>query len=119
MALKKSHIRRSDQKTHIKRGDQVRVLTGKDNGKSGRVLSVMPQESRAIVEGINFVKRHTRPNQQVPQGGIISKEAPVHLSNLKLICPRCHQPTRTGRGRLESGQPVRICKKCGEVAEQS
>lgn len=107
------------RKAHIKRGDQVLVLSGKDAGKSGRVLAVMPRDGRAIVEGINFVKRHTRPRQELPQGGIIEKEAPVHLSNLKLICPRCGQPTRTGRRRLENGQKVRICKKCGEVAERA
>ena len=109
----------AQKKSHIKRGDQVLVLTGKDAGKEGRVLFVRPQEGRAIVEGIHFVKRHTRPNQQLPQGGIVEKEAPIHLSNLKLICPRCNQPARTSRRRLETGQTVRVCKKCGEVAELS
>ncbi len=109
----------AQRKAHIKRGDQVLVLAGKDGGKEGRVLSVKPQEERAIVEGIHFLKKHTRPSQQVPQGGVIIKEGPIHLSNLKLICPRCGQPTRTNRRQLDTGQRVRICKKCGEVAEQS
>lgn len=109
----------AQRKSHIKRGDQVFVLTGKDTGKTGRVLSVSPTEGRAIVEGIHFVKRHTRPNQQVPQGGIIEKEAPIQMSNLKLMCPRCNQAARTSRRRLDTGQSVRVCKKCGEVAERS
>lgn len=100
-------------KTHIKKNDQVLVLAGKDRGARGKVLKVLPQEGRAVVERINLIKRHTRPNpQQGVQGGILETEAPIQLSNLKLICPECGKPSRTGRKRLEDGRGVRVCKTC-------
>jgi large subunit ribosomal protein L24 len=101
------------QKTHIKKNDQVMVIAGKDRGARGRVMRVLPQTGRAIVERVNMVKRHTRPNpQQGIQGGILEREGPVHLSNLMLICPECGKPSRTGRKRLEDGTGVRVCKSC-------
>lgn len=102
-------------KVHVKKGDTVLVLRGKDAGKKGKVLSVLPEKQRVIVEKVNIVKRHSRPTRQLPQGGIIEKEAPIHASNVMLICGKCHRPTRVGRRFLEDGTKVRLCKKCGEV----
>ena len=97
---------------HVKADDQVLVLAGKDRGKTGRVLHLMPDRKRAVVETINMTYRHTRQNpQQNVQGGILEKEAPVALSNLQVICGECSQATREGFTRLDDGKKVRICKK--------
>ena len=102
------------QKTKIKKNDQVLVTAGKDRGARGKVLRVLPQKDRAIVERVNLMKRHTRPNpQRGIQGGILETEAPIHVSNLMLICPECGKPSRLGRTRLEDGGPARVCKACG------
>ncbi|MGQ9531594.1 MAG: 50S ribosomal protein L24 [Desulfotomaculales bacterium] len=102
-------------KVHVRKGDTVVVITGKYAGRKGKVLAVEPEKSRVIVEGVNVVKRHTRPTRQLAQGGIVEKEAPIHSSNVMLWCGRCEQPTRVGRRLLESGQKVRYCKRCGEA----
>jgi large subunit ribosomal protein L24 len=104
----------------IKKGDMVLVITGDDRGKTGKVLKVFPGKSRAIVEGINFIKRHTRQTQRAQKGGIIEKEGSVEISNLMLFCPRCSSPTKVAHKVLEGeegGAPskVRICRKCGEI----
>ncbi|ACX52608.1 ribosomal protein L24 [Ammonifex degensii KC4] len=101
-------------KVHVKKGDTVLVLTGKDAGKKGKVLRVIPEEQRVIVEKVNIVKRHMRPTRQFPQGGIIEKEAPIHASNVMLVCTKCGRPTRVGHRILPEGKKVRVCKKCGE-----
>jgi large subunit ribosomal protein L24 len=102
------------QKVKIKKNDEVMVVGGRDRGVKGRVLRVFPAAGTAIVERANMIKRHTRPNpsKQV-QGGIVEREGPIQLSNLKLICPECGRPTRVGRKRLDDGSGVRICKVCG------
>jgi large subunit ribosomal protein L24 len=101
-------------KLNIKKNDQVLVTTGKDRGARGRVLRVLASEGRAIVERVNMMKRHTRPNpNKGVQGGILEREAPIHVSNLKVICPECGKPSRLGRKRLEDGRGVRVCKNCG------
>ncbi len=100
-------------KMHVKKGDQVLVLSGKDRGKKGKVLRSYPDEGRVMVEGINIVKKHTKPKQRV-QGGINEQPAPVQSSNLMVICPACKAPTRLGRMQLKDGTRVRACKKCGE-----
>lgn len=105
-------------KIHVKKGDTVVVLTGKDSGKKGKVLEVKPREGRLTVEGVNVVKRHTRPTQTNPQGGILEKEAPLHSSNVMLQCPRCHKATRIAKKQLDSGKFVRQCKECGEVIDK-
>ncbi|MGI9953018.1 50S ribosomal protein L24 [Moorellaceae bacterium AZ2] len=102
---------------HVRKGDTVVVIAGKDKGKKGKVLRVIPSEQRVVVEGVNIVKRHMRPNPQLQQGGIIEKEAPLHSSNVMLVCTKCDQPTRIGRRILADGQKVRVCKKCGEVID--
>jgi len=104
-------------RVHVKKGDTVMVITGKSIGKKGKVLSVDTAKSRVIVEGVNIVKRHTRPTRQMPQGGIIEKEAPVASSNVMLYCPKCNRPTRIGRQVLADGTKTRVCKKCGEVID--
>ena len=100
-------------KTNIKKGDNVYVLSGDDRGKQGRVLSVDRQKLRAIVEGVNFVTKSTIPSAQHPQGGLVKKEAPVHISNLALLDPKSGKPTRVGY-RTEDGKKVRYSKKSGE-----
>ena len=102
-------------KLHIKKGDIVYVNTGSDKGKTGQVLEVFVKEQRAIVEGLNMVSKSTKPNSKYPQGGIIKKEAPIHISNLNLIDPSSQKPTRIGRRKNEEGKYVRYSKKSGEV----
>jgi large subunit ribosomal protein L24 len=100
----------------IKKGDQVIVLTGRDKGKKGEVFRVMPQEGRALVRGVNVVRRHQKQSAQ-QEGGIISKEASIHLSNLALEDPKDGKPTRIGFKKLEDGRKVRFAKRSGEVIE--
>ena len=103
-------------KLHVKKGDMVMVIAGDDKGKKGRVLEVRNTEKRALVEGINIVSRHTKPSAQNQQGGIIKKEAPVHISNLKLV-DKAGNATRISRKVTETGKIVRVSKKSGEVIE--
>ena len=99
---------------HIKKGDFVSVLGGRDRGKTGRVLEVLPRERQAIVEKLGLVKRHSRPTQKNPQGGIVSMERPLPVSTLMLVCMHCHRPTRLKRVALPSGDKVRVCRHCNE-----
>ncbi len=101
----------------IKKNDTVKVIAGKDKGKSGKVLRLIPKKDRVIVEKINMVKRHMKPSQQSRQGGILEKEAPIHISNLMLICSKCTDPTRVGYKVLDDNRKVRYCKKCEEVID--
>lgn len=96
----------------IKKGDTVQIIAGEARGKSGKILKIFPGRNRVLVEGINLVKRHTRPSQQNPQGGIIEKEAPIHMSNVMLIAGGV--PTRVGHRRLQTGRKVRVSRKSGE-----
>jgi len=102
----------------IKKNDRVVVLTGKDKGKTGEVLSVNPTEQRVVVSGINMVSKHTRASQANPQGGIIRKEAPIHVSNVALADPKTGKPTRVGVKKLDNGSKVRVAKKSGEVVDK-
>ncbi|MGE5503888.1 MAG: 50S ribosomal protein L24 [Actinomycetota bacterium] len=103
---------------HVKKGDKVVVLTGKDKGKQGEVLSASPKEMRVVVQGVNLVKRHTRPSQANPQGGIVEKEAPIHASNVAHIDPKDGKPTRVGHKVLEDGRKVRVARRSGEVIDR-
>ena len=103
---------------HVKKGDTVLVLSGKDKGQKGQVIQALPKKDKVIVEGINKVKRHTKPNQKAPQGGILTKEAPLHVAKVMLICPACKKPTRIAKKEV-NGKMVRACKKCGEVIDQT
>lgn len=99
----------------VQKNDMVLVISGDDRGKKGKVLKVFPNQNRIIVEGVNLTKRHSRPTQQLPQGGIVEKEAPIHISNVKVIAPKSNIPTRIGVRRLKDGSKVRYCKHpdCG------
>jgi large subunit ribosomal protein L24 len=106
----------------VRRGNQVVVLSGEDRGKRGKVLKVLPEKGRVIVEGINFISRHMRPSAGLPQGGIVKKEAPIHSSNVMVVCPKCNQPTRLAHKFIKddkktSRKKARVCKKCGEMIE--
>ncbi|MCQ9208456.1 MAG: 50S ribosomal protein L24 [Omnitrophica bacterium] len=99
----------------IRKNDLVVCTVGKDKGKKGKVLSVLPAQNRAIIEGVNFIKRHTRKTREDRQGGIIQREAPVHISNLMLLCNKCNKAVRIGFSLLKDGKKVRACRKCSEV----
>ncbi len=102
----------------IKKNDTVVVITGREKGKRGRVLSVYPSKDRLLIEKINMIKRHMKPTKKYAQGGIIEKEAPIHISNVMLLCPKCSKLTRIGNTDLQDGRKVRVCKKCREVMDQ-
>ncbi|PIF01943.1 MAG: 50S ribosomal protein L24 [Draconibacterium sp.] len=102
------------KKLHIKKGDNVIVIAGVSKGQKGRVLEVIRKSDRAIVEGVNMIKKHTKPNAETPQGGIIEKEAPIHISNLMVVDPKTGEPTRIGRKYNDEGKLVRYSKKSGE-----
>jgi large subunit ribosomal protein L24 len=108
----------SKLQTPIRRNDQVVVTTGKDSGKRGRVLKVLPTKNRLIVEGVNMIKRHTRPNpQRNIKGGIVEREGALHASNVQLVCPECGKMTRIGH-RIDGDRKVRICRKCEGVVDK-
>jgi large subunit ribosomal protein L24 len=105
--------------TPVRKNDNVLVTTGKDRGKRGRVLKVLPAKNRLVVEGVNMIKRHTKANPQAQvQGGVIEREAPLHASNVQLVCPECGKATRIGRKVLGDGRKVRICRKCEGVVDK-
>jgi large subunit ribosomal protein L24 len=101
------------EKLHIRKGDRVLILSGKSRGKKGKIISTLPKINKVKVEGINIIKKHAKPTRKVPQGGIRAMEAPLHASNVMLICPSCQQPTRV-KSAVAAGKKVRGCKKCGE-----
>jgi large subunit ribosomal protein L24 len=102
---------------HVKKGDKVQVISGKDKGKQGVILESFPKKERVLVEGVNVVKKHSKPSQANPQGGIISQEAPIHVSNVMPLDPKSGQPTRVGY-QLVDGKKVRIAKKSGESLDK-
>ncbi|MCM3706669.1 50S ribosomal protein L24 [Paenibacillus sp. FSL R5-0490] len=102
---------------HVKKGDKVMVISGKDKGKTGVILAAFPKQSRVLVEGVNIVKKHSKPSQMNPQGGIISQEAPVHVSNVMPVDPKSGEPTRVGYKTLD-GKKVRVATKSGEVLDK-
>ncbi|MGL4523448.1 MAG: 50S ribosomal protein L24 [Bacilli bacterium] len=102
---------------HVKKGDKVQVITGKDKGKQGVILQSLPKKDRVIVEGINIVKKHAKPSQANPQGGIIEKEAAIHVSNVLPVDPKTGQPTRVGYTFVD-GKKVRVAKKSGEILDK-
>ncbi|WP_425445974.1 50S ribosomal protein L24 [Dethiothermospora halolimnae] len=102
---------------HVKKGDTVVVITGKDKGKKGKVLTAYPKQNRVIVEGVNMLTKHKKPTQQMQQGGIIHQEGPINASNVMLFCGKDKQGVRVGYKVLDSGDKVRVCKKCGEVID--
>lgn len=101
----------------IKKNDTVMVIAGDEKGKKGRVLTIHSSDHRVVIEGLNMIKKHLKPSKQHQQGGIIEREAPVHRSNIMLLCPKCGKPTKVGNKMLENGKKIRECKQCGEVIE--
>ena len=101
----------------LKKDDKVKVIAGKDKGKVGKVLKINKKKSRILVENINIIKRHSRPSAQNRQGGIIEREAFVHISNVMLMCSKCMEPVRVGAKVLEDGKKVRVCKRCSEILD--
>lgn len=106
-----------NNKLHVKKDDTVMVISGKDKGKKGRVIAAYPRQNRVLVEGVNMVKKHQKPNQQNPQGGIIEQEAAIHVSNVMHIDPKSGNVTRVGYKVLDNGKKVRIAKRSGEVLD--
>jgi large subunit ribosomal protein L24 len=105
-------------KMRIKKGDRVRVISGKDAGKEGKILRRDVQKDTVVVENVNIVTKSVRPSQKDPRGGLVKKEAALHASKVMLVCPSCGKATRVGRAYLDSGKKVRICKQCGEIIDR-
>jgi len=101
-------------KMRIKKGDMVIVISGNDKGRKGRVIKVMPKKQRVLVEGLNMQKKHQRPRKEGEKGQIVEKPGPIHISNVKLICPKCGKATRVAR-KIVEGKKYRVCKKCGQT----
>jgi len=116
MANKKVPVSHNN-KLHVKKEDTVIVISGKDKGKKGRVIAAYPRENRVLVEGVNLVKKHAKPSQTNPQGGIVTQEAPIHASNVMLVDPKTGLPTRVGYKVLENGKKVRVAKRSGAVID--
>lgn len=110
--------KKSSHAIRIKVDDQVKVISGDDKGFAGKVLKVLPEDDRVVVEGINFHTIHQKPERQGDQGEIIENELPIHVSNVMLECPNCGAYTRIGMRRLDTGRKVRVCKKCKEMVDQ-
>ena len=106
------------QSVHVRRGDTVGVIAGSERGKRGKVLRVLPDEGRVLVEHVNMIKKHQRPTQKLRQGGIIEREGPLPLSNVLVVCPRCDKPSRLGAKILGDGRKVRTCRRCGESIDR-
>ena len=104
---------------HVRRGDTVLVISGKERGKRGKVLVVLPGKGRVIVEKVNMIKRHQRPTQKLRQGGIIEREGTLNLANVMVVCSKCDRPTRTGIQMLAEGKKARICKRCREIIDRT
>lgn len=105
-------------KLNVKKGDTVVVLSGKDKGKQGKIIQAMPKKAQVVVEDVNKVKRHSKPSLKTPQGGIVSKEMPLNVCKVQLVCPACNKPTRIAHKSVD-GKNMRVCKKCGEVVDSA
>jgi large subunit ribosomal protein L24 len=101
----------------VKKNDLIEVIAGKDKGKRGKVLKVLPKLERVLVEKVNFAKRHAKPGKFGQRGGILERESPLHVSNVQLICGKCDHPVRVGHTQLADGRKVRVCRECGETME--
>lgn len=104
-------------KVHVKKGDTVYILSGKDKGKKGKVLRVIPKDNMVLVEGVNMVTKHVKPRNRYQQGGIVHQESPIYSSKVMLVCERCGSPTKIGKRILDNGDKARVCKKCNEVID--
>ena len=106
------------RKAKLKKNDTVVVVTGRERGKTGKVLRVLNERHAVLIERLNLVKRHMKPRGMQAPGGIVEKEAPIHISNVMLMCDRCNAPVRVGRRRLEDGRGVRVCRRCGDIVDK-
>ncbi len=106
-----------EKKVHVKKGDTVCVLSGKDRGKKGKVLEVIPKESMVLIEGVNMTTKHSKPRNRYQQGGIIHQESPINSAKVMLVCDKCGAPTKVGKRILANGEKARVCKKCDEVLD--
>lgn len=102
---------------HVRKGDTVYVLSGKDKGKKGKVLAVIPDESMVLVEGVNMSTKHKKPRNRYQQGGIIHQESPINSAKVMLVCERCKAPTKVAKQVHDDGQKDRVCKRCGEIID--
>lgn len=102
----------------LKKGDNVLIICGEDKGKRGKIIKIFPKQNRVIVEGMNFLKKHVKPTQKSPQGGIVRQEGPIELSNIRLVCNKCNKPTSVKQGLTKEQKKVRMCKKCGEIIDK-
>ncbi|MFC1557162.1 50S ribosomal protein L24 [candidate division KSB1 bacterium] len=100
---------------HVVKNDLVRITAGNEVGKQGKVLRTFPKSGKVLVEGVRLIKRHSRPSQQNPKGGIVEKEAPIYASNVQVVCPKCGKPTRVKHRILETGKSTRVCMHCSEM----
>ena len=105
------------RKLSVKKGDFVQVISGKDKGKKGKIILTIPNKNRVVVEKVNIIKKHMKPTDANPQGGIIEKEAPIHVSNVMIFCQTCNRPVRIRKKILDNGKKVRVCSKCGEILD--
>lgn len=105
-------------KMRIRKGDRVKVISGKDKGKEGKILRSIPKKEMVVIEGVNISTKHVKPSQKNPQAGIIKQESPLNACKVMLVCPSCGKATRVRRAYLEDGRKVRLCKKCGEIVDQ-
>ena len=108
----------TEHKFNLKKGDSVLVISGEDKGKKGKIVSIFPKKLKAVVEGVNFLKKHIKPTEKTPQGGIVDQEGTINVTNLKLLCNKCNQPTTIKREKIKEGKRVRVCKKCGEIIDK-
>ena len=108
----------AENKINLKKGDTVLIISGEDKRKKGKIVSIFPKKKEAIVEGVNFLKKHVKPTQKVPQGGIVKQEGVIHISNIRLICNKCNKPTAVKREKIKEGKTIRICNKCGEIIDK-
>jgi large subunit ribosomal protein L24 len=104
-------------KCHLRKDDKVKIITGKDQGKIGKVLKVIRKEDRILIENINIVKHHSKPTAKNRQGGILESESPIHWSNVMLMCNKCMTPVRIKMQRLDDGEKIRVCRKCNEIID--
>lgn len=104
-------------KVHVRKGDMVKVMAGDDAGKTGKVMGVNPATQRVVIDGVNIIKKHTRPTRTNPQGGVIERPGSIHAANVMLVCPSCDEAVRTGNTRAADGSSARVCKRCGKAID--
>jgi large subunit ribosomal protein L24 len=110
-------MEKEEKQFHVRKNDLVMVVTGKDKGKTGKVLRIAKKKDRLVVEKVNMIKKHVKPSQKT-KGGVMERENPIHISNVMVYCEKCSKPVRVGKKILEDGKKVRFCKKCAEVIDK-